>query len=269
MQASEERQKKKQKRKAEEGQLYAKRQEMDKAKVGARSVPFQPLRPLASGRVGRLSSWPHLQSTASFIPIIDPWRSTRGQPVTSTCMMAKTWTSFRRSDIGSVGSSTSSCDTVHGPPNITSVILVVLLASSLACHGHVIHRFLEPRPASVSSYSNPKPVAAHTYANRSPTRSSAIHIYWARLICSSISLTSRYCSSTNIALRALTLLRTIQKARDPEYAAMLDAQPKPKGRGRKKAAAATYVAPYVTWEIYLQYLQGQGSAPPQIREGGG
>ncbi|KAF7793575.1 hypothetical protein EIP86_004689 [Pleurotus ostreatoroseus] len=28
----------------------------------------------------------------------------------------------------------------------------------------------------------------------------------------------------------------IKKARDPEYAAMLDAQPKPKGRGRKKAA---------------------------------
>lgn len=27
-----------------------------------------------------------------------------------------------------------------------------------------------------------------------------------------------------------------QKARDPEYAAMLDPEPKPKGRGRKKAA---------------------------------
>jgi SWI/SNF-related matrix-associated actin-dependent regulator of chromatin subfamily A member 5 len=26
-----------------------------------------------------------------------------------------------------------------------------------------------------------------------------------------------------------------QRARDPEYAALLDAQPKPKGRGRKKA----------------------------------
>lgn len=26
-----------------------------------------------------------------------------------------------------------------------------------------------------------------------------------------------------------------QKARDPEYAALLDAEPKPKGRGRKKA----------------------------------
>lgn len=35
MQASEERQKKKQKRKAEEGQLQAKRQEMDKAKVSS------------------------------------------------------------------------------------------------------------------------------------------------------------------------------------------------------------------------------------------
>lgn len=27
----------------------------------------------------------------------------------------------------------------------------------------------------------------------------------------------------------------LQRARDPEYAAMMDAQPKPKGRGRKKA----------------------------------
>ena len=33
----------------------------------------------------------------------------------------------------------------------------------------------------------------------------------------------------------------IQKARDPEYAAMLDAQPKPKGRGRKKAAYVSYM----------------------------
>ena len=34
---------------------------------------------------------------------------------------------------------------------------------------------------------------------------------------------------------SLTVCLDIQKARDPEYAAMLDAQPKPKGRGRKKA----------------------------------
>jgi SWI/SNF-related matrix-associated actin-dependent regulator of chromatin subfamily A member 5 len=27
-----------------------------------------------------------------------------------------------------------------------------------------------------------------------------------------------------------------QRTRDPEYAAMMDAQPKPKGRGRKKVA---------------------------------
>ena len=32
-----------------------------------------------------------------------------------------------------------------------------------------------------------------------------------------------------------------QRARDPEYAAMMDAQPKPKGRGRKKAV---YVSCY-------------------------
>lgn len=31
----------------------------------------------------------------------------------------------------------------------------------------------------------------------------------------------------------------MQKARDPEFAAILDTQPKPKGRGRKKAAAAS------------------------------
>lgn len=34
--------------------------------------------------------------------------------------------------------------------------------------------------------------------------------------------------------RVLSIL--VQRARDPEYAAMLDAQPKPKGRGRKKTA---------------------------------
>lgn len=34
----------------------------------------------------------------------------------------------------------------------------------------------------------------------------------------------------------LTITRLfLQRARDPEYAAMMDAQPKPKGRGRKKA----------------------------------
>lgn len=35
-------------------------------------------------------------------------------------------------------------------------------------------------------------------------------------------------------------LTVLQRARDPEYAALMDAQPKPKGRGRKKA---TYVSP--------------------------
>lgn len=32
--------------------------------------------------------------------------------------------------------------------------------------------------------------------------------------------------------------KRLQRARDPEYAALLDAQPKPKGRGRKKAKYA-------------------------------
>ena len=31
------------------------------------------------------------------------------------------------------------------------------------------------------------------------------------------------------------LMHCEQRARDPEYAALMDAQPKPKGRGRKKA----------------------------------
>ena len=31
------------------------------------------------------------------------------------------------------------------------------------------------------------------------------------------------------------LIHCKQRARDPEYAALMDAQPKPKGRGRKKA----------------------------------
>jgi hypothetical protein len=32
----------------------------------------------------------------------------------------------------------------------------------------------------------------------------------------------------------IILLTVLQKARDPQYAALLDSQPKPKGRGRKK-----------------------------------
>src|SRR5215471_9886086 len=42
-----------------------------------------------------------------------------------------------------------------------------------------------------------------------------------------------------------------QRARDPEYAAMLDAQPKPKGRGRKKTLYA--YLPYVS-ELCLFWL---------------
>jgi len=32
----------------------------------------------------------------------------------------------------------------------------------------------------------------------------------------------------------------VQKARDPQYAALLDSQPKPKGRGRKKGGCVFY-----------------------------
>ncbi|KAF8915438.1 SNF2 family N-terminal domain-containing protein [Mucidula mucida] len=39
-----------------------------------------------------------------------------------------------------------------------------------------------------------------------------------------------------VDIRVSESLRYHRKARDPEYAAMLDAQPKPKGRGRKKAS---------------------------------
>lgn len=52
---------------------------------------------------------------------------------------------------------------------------------------------------------------------------------------SNISLISRFvCENWNDA-RVRLMVDGRQKARDPEYAAMLDAQPKPKGRGRKKA----------------------------------
>jgi SWI/SNF-related matrix-associated actin-dependent regulator of chromatin subfamily A member 5 len=40
----------------------------------------------------------------------------------------------------------------------------------------------------------------------------------------------------NVSLIVSFLLITFQRARDPEYAALMDTQPKPKGRGRKKVA---------------------------------
>ncbi|KAJ7760399.1 P-loop containing nucleoside triphosphate hydrolase protein [Mycena metata] len=39
-----------------------------------------------------------------------------------------------------------------------------------------------------------------------------------------------------LTFRSLQRVTSLQRARDPEYAAMMDAQPKPKGRGRKKPA---------------------------------
>lgn len=62
--------------------------------------------------------------------------------------------------------------------------------------------------------------------------SNAIHISSVKQNSSSTSLTSRYPIHQCLVSVVLTV---VQKARDPEYAALLDSQPKPKGRGRKKA----------------------------------
>src|ERR1700722_5361001 len=71
-------------------------------------------------------------------------------------------------------------------------------------------------------------------SGRLPMPSSDIRIFLARQSCSSILW----------ILRSVKIISFIEphsdypskRARDPEYAALMDAQPKPKGRGRKRAA---------------------------------
>jgi hypothetical protein len=42
--------------------------------------------------------------------------------------------------------------------------------------------------------------------------------------------------ASHFRLLLLKLMSYLQRVRDPEYAAMMNAQPKPEGRGREKAA---------------------------------
>jgi hypothetical protein len=68
----------------------------------------------------------------------------------------------------------------------------------------------------------------------------------------------------------------IQRARDPQYAAIMDAQPKPKGKGRKNSRSSLLYKPYMSltfvycsdssalnpssWNHFTfdQYLRGSG-----------
>lgn len=49
---------------------------------------------------------------------------------------------------------------------------------------------------------------------------------------------------------------------------MLDAQPKPKGRGRKKAVYVTYQLLGESWLNVHGLLQRQQRSPSKVREGG-
>ena len=66
-----------------------------------------------------------------------------------------------------------------------------------------------------------------------------MHIFWGKLNFSSTLLISRYSCAISTRLHFNLF---IQRARDPEYAAIMDAQPKPKGRGRKKPTYAICIS---------------------------
>lgn len=70
------------------------------------------------------------------------------------------------------------------------------------------------------------------FSPRLRTRLSGTRICWGKQNFSDISLTSGWVDFLNLSR---FLFDVLQRARDPEYAALMDAQPKPKGRGRKKA----------------------------------
>ena len=64
--------------------------------------------------------------------------------------------------------------------------------------------------------------------------SNAIRTYWDRQICFATLWMCRLAQSHRFTVIPRCVYGVFQKARNPEYAVVFDAEPKAKGRGRKK-----------------------------------